>query len=54
MKCIKCNKKAEFRYSPDLDIKGIGMCEEHKKEIQTDILISNFEGWDYFIKKYLK
>ena len=53
MSCIKCGKKADFRYSPDLDIKGIGMCKEHKDEIQTDIMIASFEGWDLFKKKYL-
>jgi len=54
MKCIKCGKPATKICSPDLDIKGIGMCDEHEEEIKMDILIASFEGWDKFEKKYLK
>ena len=56
MKCIKCGKPATKRYSPDLDIKGIGMCDEHEQEIKMDLLITQFDpkGWDIFEKKYLK
>ena len=52
MECIKCGKPATKRYSPDLDIKGIGMCDEHKEEIRMDILVASFEGWDKFESKY--
>lgn len=54
MSCIKCGKKATKRYSPDLDIEGIGACDEHKEEISFDILIATFEGWDKFENKYNK
>jgi hypothetical protein len=56
MKCVKCGAKATKRYSPDLDIKGIGMCDEHAEEIQMDLLIAQFDkkGWDKFEKKYGK
>jgi hypothetical protein len=56
MECIKCGAKATKRYSPDLDIKGIGMCDEHAEEIQIDLLITQFDkkGWDKFEKKYGK
>lgn len=54
MKCIKCGKPATKRYSPDLDIKGIGMCDEHEGEITRDLVLASFEGWDKFEKKYLK
>jgi hypothetical protein len=54
MNCIKCGKKATKRYSPDLDIKGIGMCDEHAEEIQCDIVVAQLEGWDWFEKKYIK
>jgi hypothetical protein len=56
MECVKCGTKATKRYSPDLDIKGIGMCDEHAEEIQIDLLITQFDkkGWDKFEKKYGK
>lgn len=54
MNCIKCNKPATKRFSPDLDIKGIGACDKHADEIEMDLIISSFEGWDKFEKKYLK
>ena len=54
MECIKCGAPATKRYSPDLDIKGIGMCDEHQEEIQMDLLITQFmpDGWEIFKKKY--
>ena len=56
MKCIKCGALATKRYSPDLDIKGIGMCDEHEEEIRLDLLMTQFhkKGWQKFEKKYLK
>jgi len=56
MECVKCGTKATKRYSPDLDIKGIGMCDEHEEEIRMDLLITQFDkkGWEKFEKKYLK
>jgi hypothetical protein len=56
MECVKCGAKATKRYSPDLDIKGIGMCDEHAEEIQMDLLMTQFDkkGWDKFEKKYGK
>jgi hypothetical protein len=52
--CIKCGKTATKVYSPDLDVKGIGMCDEHEEEVKVDLLIANFQGWDKFEKKYSK
>lgn len=56
MTCIKCGAPATKRYSPDLDIKGIGMCDEHEEEIKLDLLVTQFDpkGWEKFEKKYLK
>jgi hypothetical protein len=54
MECIKCGSKATKTYSPDLDIKGIGMCKEHEEEIMLDLLIANYEGWEKFERKYTK
>lgn len=52
MKCIKCEEKATKVYRPDLDLTGLGMCDEHEEEVQTDIIIATLEGWDHFKNKY--
>lgn len=56
MKCVKCGAPTTKRYSPDLDIKGIGMCDEHEEEIKLDLLMTQFmpDGWKKFEKKYSK
>ena len=54
MECIKCGAPSTKRYSPDLDIQGIGMCSEHEKEIIQDIMISMLTNWKAFKKKYFK
>lgn len=33
MKCVKCGKEATRAYSPDIDIKGLGTCEECKEDV---------------------
>ena len=43
MECVKCGAPATKRYSPDLDIKGIGMCAEHTDEIMMDLMIAQFD-----------
>jgi len=54
MKCIKCNSEATKNYTPDIDIKDIGMCNEHEEEIMLNILCTKFDpqGWIKFEKKY--
>lgn len=32
-KCEICGKKAVYRFSPDLDISGIGACKKHKIDV---------------------
>ena len=56
LRCIKCGALATKRYSPDLDIKGIGMCAEHTDEIMMDLMVTQFDkkGWEKFEKKYIK
>jgi len=56
MECVKCGAPATKRFSPDLDINGIGMCDEHEEEIKLDLLVTQFDpkGWEKFEKKYLK
>jgi hypothetical protein len=52
MKCIKCGEEATKRYSPDMDLKGIGMCEKHEEEVMFDIIAALCDGWAEFEKKY--
>jgi hypothetical protein len=54
MKCIKCNSEATKNYTPDIDIKDIGMCDKHEEEIMLNILCTKFDpqGWIKFEKKY--
>lgn len=35
MKCEICNEEAVYRFSPDLDIDGLGGCEKHKESVQV-------------------
>jgi hypothetical protein len=32
--CSKCGMPATGRFSPDMDIKGLCFCDEHKREVQ--------------------
>lgn len=34
MKCVVCGQVAKWRWSPDLDILGIGSCDEHQETVQ--------------------
>ena len=43
MECIKCGAVATKRYSPDLDINGIGMCAEHTDEVMMDLMVTQFD-----------
>lgn len=33
LKCSLCSKDAIGRYSPDLDVKGLTFCDEHKDKV---------------------
>jgi len=51
--CIKCGKPATRRISPDLDIDGIGACDEHIDEIRLDIYLAiSTNNYKRFEKKY--
>lgn len=54
MNCIKCNKPATQRWSPDIDIKGIAFCNDCKEDVITDILLVQLgeKTWEWFEKKY--
>ena len=44
-----CKKEAVRVFSPDLDIEGIGACDEHLAEVRMQLLIAAMEGdWTWF------
>ncbi len=54
MTCIKCGAPATKRFSPDLDINGIGVCDLHELEVRNYLLVAQFDkdGWKKFEKKF--
>ncbi len=54
MKCLKCNKESTKRISPDLDIKGVAVCDDCADEVRRDMIIVSFEPKmnKWFNKKY--
>jgi len=57
MKCEICGKKAVYRFSPDLDIAGLGSCKKHKRDMQQAIILLLSEGkkeYEDFIKSRTK
>lgn len=52
-KCIACDKEATKRLSPDLDIDGIPVCDEHLEQVRFDLLVAQTDGkMKWFEKKY--
>ncbi len=45
-RCQKCDKQAKYFFSPDLDIRGLGACEEHKEEVQMEYFIMMSDLWN--------
>ena len=57
MKCELCKKEATHRFSPDLDIDGLGACDIHKEsvEIAYFILLNvGLEAFHSFLKSLQK
>ena len=48
MKCEMCTQEATHRFSPDLDIDGLGGCDEHKESVQIAYFILLNEGMEAF------
>ncbi len=53
MKCAKCDKEATKRFSPDLDIRGIGACDEHEEIVKVGYL-ALLQGDEKLAKSLLK
>jgi hypothetical protein len=52
-KCIVCGDKAEYSFSPDIDIEGIPSCKRHMEVVQTAcdmLLLGNRKMFDILIK----
>lgn len=53
--CIICNRRAKWRFSPDLDIWGIGSCEKHLEVVRvayTLLISSGKEAFEEYVKHY--
>lgn len=48
MKCEMCGQEATHKFSPDLDIDGLGSCETHKEKMQMAYYILLHEGMEAF------
>ena len=44
MKCTVCESDAITRFSPDLDIRGLGACEEHVNTLRWAMYLLMNEG----------
>jgi len=53
MKCEICNGEAVYRFSPDVDIEGLGACDKDKESVQMAYIILLNEGLEPF-KSFLK
>lgn len=54
MKCLICGKKAVHRFSPDLDIEGLGSCNEHVEDVQMAYMMlmqGEHEMYASFVKR---
>lgn len=39
-----CHKAAEFRFSPDMDIAGLGACKKHTEQVRVAYAALLFNG----------
>lgn len=44
MKCIFCDKEATHVYRPDIDVRGLGYCNDH--EIDFSFMILHWDRWE--------
>lgn len=55
MNCYICNKKAIGKFTPDMDINGIGFCKEHEDVIRAGyiaLVTGNEKLFKQLIKPY--
>ena len=54
--CIACDHVAKYEVTPDLDVKGLPVCEDCSEQVEQDLqaaLIKNTdEMWKWFEDKY--
>ena len=48
--CEICGNKAVYRYSPDLDIDGLGACRKHKDDVGFAYLLLTTRGKKSYVK----
>jgi len=50
VKCVICQREAVYSFSPDLDVRGLGSCENHRTEVQRAYEILVYMGEDDYEK----
>jgi hypothetical protein len=53
-RCFKCGHKAYYRFSPDLDISGLGACKKHLEKVKMAyiLLLSGKDLFDEITKDW--
>ena len=46
MRCVICQEPAVYSLSPDLDVRGLGACENHRTDVQRAYEILVYLGED--------
>lgn len=50
--CIKCGEQTDIKLGADPDLTGIAVCEEHKDEVRSDLLLLLLPGADEFDEEW--
>lgn len=53
MQCTACYKEATGVIRPDMDMKGVGYCAEHKRDVEIGLLMM-LEGQDKYMERLVK
>lgn len=53
MQCSACHKEAIGVIRPDLDLKGVGYCKEHKRDVEIGLLMM-LEGEDKYMDRLVR
>ena len=48
MKCVVCDKEATGRISPDMDLQGVGYCDQHQDGVMLAYIALIGDGIETF------
>ena len=52
--CVVCGRRAKWRFSPDLDIRGIGACQRDLEDVRMAYIILLGEGGEKMFKSFIE